>query len=91
MDSPVHKATGRDDYTILLSLTTAYLAFVRLPRDKQPLREMGNMRKLIRSFEQTGMTSLMFAEIVLKLNPGADFQIVYELFGIEIERMKQAS
>jgi hypothetical protein len=87
----VSKAAGRDDYTILLSLTTAYLAFTRLPPQLQPRMEMGNIRKLIRSFEQTGMSSLMFAEIVLKVNPGADFQTVYELFGIEMEKLKRAS
>ena len=83
-------ATGLDDYTLLLSLTTAYLAFERLPRDKRPMREMGSIRKQIRAFDHAGMTSLMFAEIVLTLNPGADFRIVYELFGIEVEPLRQA-
>ena len=73
-------ATGRDDYTILLSLTTAYVAFTRLPHDRQPRTEMANIRKLIRGYQHEGLTSMMFAEIVMNLNPGADFQVVYDEF-----------
>ena len=46
---------------------------------------------MIREFGSDGMTSLMFAEIVMKLNPGASFDTVCELFGIQVEQMQAAS
>ena len=85
------KKAGRDNYTLLLALTTAYLAFTRLPNHKQPRMEMGTIRGMIREFGSDGMTSLMFAEIVMKLNPGASFDTVCELFGIQVEQMQAAS
>jgi hypothetical protein len=75
--------TNHDEWVVVESLATAYVALAQLPQQHQPCAHMEDIRKLLANGREPGTVSLHLAQAKCRLFPGLDPVVIYREYGID--------